>query len=146
MRKYPRKAHELALQINQPFLPKLIRLFLYGQRHPDAPVPTWDQDISLSTNFDDRISVFHSAVATYYAPSDHSGIYGMHKQCIRSTPSWRQGPARHDCVFIKNNTELDGMRGLHVVQVLMFLSFTSRCILYPCAVIGSLGLARPSIG
>jgi hypothetical protein len=59
----------------------------------------------------------------------------MHKQCIRSTPSWRQGPARHDCVFIKNGTELDGMRGLHVVQVLMFLSFTSRCVLYPCALV-----------
>jgi hypothetical protein len=60
----------------------------------------------------------------------------MHKQCIRSTPNWRQkGPPRQDCIFIKKDTELDGMRGLHVAQVLLFLSFTSRRILYPCALV-----------
>ena len=73
-----RKAHELALQINQPDLPSHIHRFLFSQHHPDDPFPTRDQDISL-TNFDDNISVFHSAIATYYAPSDHSGTYGMHK-------------------------------------------------------------------
>jgi hypothetical protein len=94
-----------------------------------------DQDISLSTIFDDKISVFHSANATYYAPSDHSGIFGMHKQCIRSNPNWRQGSPRRDCIFVKKDPELDGMRGLHVGQVLLFLSFTSRRIPYPCALV-----------
>ena len=59
----------------------------------------------------------------------------MHKQCIRSTPNWRQGPPRRDCIFIEKDPELHGMRRLHVVQVLMFLSFTSRGIPYPCALV-----------
>lgn len=59
----------------------------------------------------------------------------MHKQCIRSTPQWRQGPPRHDCVFVKKDTELVGMRGLQVAQVILFLSFTSRHISYPCALV-----------
>lgn len=91
--------------------------------------------MTLLTIFDDRISVFHSAVATFYAPSDHSGIYGMHRQLIRSNPNWRQGSPRHDCVFIEKDKELDGMRGLHVVQVLLFLSFTSHHVPYPCALV-----------
>ena len=132
---YPRKAGALALQINQPDLPNYIRRFLYSQRNPDDPFPALDQDISLSTIFDDKISVFHSAFATYYAPSDPSGVHGMLKQCIRSTPNWRQGPPRRDCVFIKKDAGLDGMRGLHVAQVLLFLSFTSRRVLYPCALV-----------
>ena len=93
-----------------------------------------DQDLSL-TNFDDKISVFHSAIATYYAPSDHSGIYGMSKQRIRSNPNWRQGPPRQDCIFIEKDPELDGMRGLHVAQVLLFLSFNSCHTPYPCALV-----------
>ena len=59
----------------------------------------------------------------------------MHRQCIRSTPKWRQGPPRHDCVFIKKDPELEGMRGLRVAQVLLFLSFTSRHIPYSCALV-----------
>ena len=59
----------------------------------------------------------------------------MHKQRIRSTPSWRRGPPRHDCIFIEKDPELDGMRGLHVAQVLLFLSFSSRSTPYPCALV-----------
>jgi hypothetical protein len=59
----------------------------------------------------------------------------MHKQCIRSTPNWRQGSPRRDCVFVEKDPELDGMRGLHVAQVLLFLSFTSRRIPYPTALV-----------
>jgi hypothetical protein len=59
----------------------------------------------------------------------------MCKQCIRSTPNWRQGPPCRDCIFIDKDPELDGMRGLYVAQVLLFLSFNSRHILYPCALV-----------
>ena len=134
-RKYPRKVHELALQINEPDLQNHIGRFIFSQLHPHDPFPTRDQDMSRYTLFENKVSVFHSAVATYYAPSDHSGICGMHKQRIRSTRSWRRGPPRRDCIFIEKNPELDGMQGLHVAQVLLFLSFTSRGVLYPCALV-----------
>lgn len=45
------------------------------------------------------ISVFNSAVATFYAPSDESSIHSMRWERIRSTRSWRKGPARCDCAF-----------------------------------------------
>ena len=79
------------------------------------------------------MSVFLSAVATYYAPSDPSGIGGMHREHIRATSSWRRGPARYDCAFVNSHPELEGMRGLHVVRVLLFFSFSFKGITYPCA-------------
>jgi len=42
---------------------------------------------------DGNISTFNSAIATFRAPSDTSGIYGMRREHIRATTSWRGGPA-----------------------------------------------------
>ena len=123
------------MQISQPDLPNHIHRFLFDQSHPDALFPTQDKEILLSTYFDEKISVFHSAVTTYYAPSDHSGIYGMLKQRIQLSPIWQHGSPHHDCIFIVKDPELDGMHGSHVVQVILFLSFTSHCIPYPCTLI-----------
>ncbi|KAF8135913.1 hypothetical protein K438DRAFT_1433878, partial [Mycena galopus ATCC 62051] len=53
-----------------------------------------------------------SAVAKFYAPSDHSGLHGMLHERIRAVRSWRGGPARHDCVFVEGNPDLPGFRGL----------------------------------
>ena len=69
------------------------------------------------------IFVYASAIANYHAPSDPSGIHGMHREHIRATPSWRQGPARYDCAFVNSKPELDSMHGLSVVHVLLFFSF-----------------------
>ena len=49
---------------------------------------------------DGRIEVFNSAIATFHAPSDISGIAGMRREHIRAMPSWRNGPARYDTVLI----------------------------------------------
>ncbi|KAF8806485.1 hypothetical protein BYT27DRAFT_7224251 [Phlegmacium glaucopus] len=46
-----------------------------------------------------HISVFHSAKATYYAPSNHSGI------------------ARHDCIFVVKDQTIPGICGLYVAKV-----------------------------
>ena len=42
---------------------------------PMASLWPLDQDIFLSTIFNDKVSVFHLAIAMYYAPSDPSGMY-----------------------------------------------------------------------
>ncbi|KIL61333.1 hypothetical protein M378DRAFT_82595, partial [Amanita muscaria Koide BX008] len=49
--------------------------------------------------FTGNVYVYPSAVATYCAPSDLSGVGGMFREQIRSTHSWRSGPERRDCVF-----------------------------------------------
>ena len=59
----------------------------------------------------------------------------MHREHIRATPSWRQGHPRYDCVFLNSRPELDGMRALDVVRVLLFFSFTFEDVTYPCALV-----------
>ncbi|GBE89318.1 predicted protein [Sparassis crispa] len=78
-RSYPRYLDELAADISQPQLPVLTRRFLYDQIHRHDP----DAISSNVVELDDcpivinKISVFHSAVAIFYAPSDIFGIHGM---------------------------------------------------------------------
>ncbi|KAH9969230.1 hypothetical protein BJV74DRAFT_784842 [Russula compacta] len=87
-----------------------------------------------------QVKVFHSALATYHAPSDLSGIGGMHHKWIRAVPSWQIGAGRYDCVFIDCEPELDSFASLYVTCVKMFLSFIIEDKLeaagdYPCALV-----------
>jgi len=82
-----------------------------------------------------KISVFHSAVATFHAPSDPSGMHGMRRERIRSTPSWRGREARRDCAFVVENETQNGMRGMAVVRVILLFSFEYEGIYYPCALV-----------
>lgn len=82
--------------------------------------------------FAGTISVFASAVASYYAPSDPSGIRAMRREHIRATPSWRQGSARYDCAFVNSEPGLDG---LSVVRILLFFSFSFDEKTYACALV-----------
>ena len=125
----------LALQINQPSLPELIRRFLYDQQYPDCPLTSTNVSLHACPPFAGMISVFASAIASYYAPSDPSGICGMRTERIRATPLWRQGPARYDCAFINSKPELDGMRGLSIVRILLFFSFVFDGKTHPCALV-----------
>ena len=77
----------LARQINQPSLPQLIQQFLYDQQYPDCPLTSTNVSLHACPPFSGMISVFASAAANYYAPSDPSGIRGMHREHIRATPS-----------------------------------------------------------
>lgn len=109
--------------------------FLYDQLHPDAAVNGADVDLSLCPQFRGKVYTYHSAVATFHAPSDICGVFGMQRFTIRSTPSWRNGPARHDCIFAEKDPTLPGFQGLYVAQVILFFSFSYRNIDYPCALV-----------
>ena len=87
VRGYPRDCYELAAYIQVPHLPALIRRFLYVQQH-DGPVELGENiDLGLCPPAPHRISVFPSAVAYFYAPSDVCGVKGMRKERIRFVPS-----------------------------------------------------------
>lgn len=81
------------------------------------------------------VSVFHSAMATFFAPSDPSGSHGMRQEHIRSTPSWHGGEPRHDCAFVVVDEERPGMRGMAVVRVRLFFSVEFDMVHYPCALV-----------
>lgn len=59
----------------------------------------------------------------------------MRREYIRSTPRWKNGPPRHDCVYVEKDPEGSGFRGLGVAQVRMFFSLMNNGILYQCALV-----------
>jgi hypothetical protein len=121
--------------MEQPRLHELIRRFLFDQLNPDAPVPGGQIPLAQCPDFAERIFLYNSARAVFYAPSDISGVGGMHHERIRATKSWYRGPPRYDCVFLEHNTDLAGFRGLHAARVRMFFRFKYRGVDYPCALI-----------
>ena len=82
-----------------------------------------------------KISVFNSASAMFYAPSDLCGIGGMWHKYIHTCPNWRNEGPRRDCAFVVTNPEFPGFRGMDVTRALSFFSFSFLDQLYPCAVV-----------
>ena len=134
---YPKTLHDLADYIGEPKLPEYVRRFLYDQVYPDADVCGMDSPLEACPDAPPflQVKVFHSALATYYAPSDVSGIGGMHREWIRATPSWKNGTSRYDCVFIGKDPKLDGFASLHVARVRLFISFTVDGVDYQCSLV-----------
>ncbi|PSR76412.1 hypothetical protein PHLCEN_2v8447 [Hermanssonia centrifuga] len=131
-RAYPRTLPELGTHFGVPHLPSLVAFFLYDQTHSE-PLP--DGSPTPPCPPLQHIKVYHSAAATFYAPSDISGIGGMRRERIRATPSWFNGPPRYDCVFAENDSTVEGFRGLHAARVKTFFSFECGGVEYPCALI-----------
>lgn len=124
-----RMPHALQREINEPEFLDLLAEFLNNQisrsRQPCPSLPS----------IQCKIAVYPSAVAMYYAPSDISGVGGMHREHIQAVSSWRNGPPRYDCVFVNTDPDAEGMRGLDVARAYMFFSFQAGGRKYPCALI-----------
>lgn len=125
---------DLATEFNQPNLIVSTQKFLYEQLHPGSSASDIPAD-QLPPLHGERFSVFPSARATFYAPSDICGTGGMSYERIRAVPSWRKGPARYDCVFVETDADAEGMAGLDIGRVRLFYSFSFEGILYPCALV-----------
>ncbi|KAJ7648793.1 hypothetical protein DFH06DRAFT_1423544, partial [Mycena polygramma] len=132
-RSYPRFAPDLATHIKVPNFTELLANFLHDQISSEK----YDDDTSEDgiDVKDYPLSVYHSAIATFYAPSDFSGIRGMRRERIRSTPSWRKHGPRRDCAFAVEDQNEKGFRGMSVVRVRLFFSFTHDGVDYPCALV-----------
>ncbi|KAG2095408.1 hypothetical protein BD769DRAFT_1631555 [Suillus cothurnatus] len=123
-------------ELDIPSFPTLIHLFLYDQIHADDHHSFADVPLCDCPSYMGPIKIFHSAAATFVAPSDPSGITGMRHQHIHATPSWHNGPARFDCAFVNTDDRQDGMLSMDVVQIFCFFSFTfTNGRTYPCALI-----------
>jgi hypothetical protein len=134
---YPRNIDSLGAQLGIN-LSSLTRRFLYDQLNPDSDTPGSNVTLSKCPEVRGSVFVFHSAVATFYAPSDLSGIGGMYRERIRATPSWKKGNRsvpRYDCVLVDVSPSLSPMRGLLVGRVRLFFSFHHNGITYPCALL-----------
>ncbi|KDQ49060.1 hypothetical protein JAAARDRAFT_143949 [Jaapia argillacea MUCL 33604] len=134
-RGYPRQLEALAERISQPELVSHTRRFLFQELHPEDKRPNTDIRLEECLQFNGPVSVFHSAQATFYAPSDLSGVGGMYRERIRAMPSWRKGPGRYDCVFVHDDPSVPRMAGLDIAWVRLFFSFKYLGKLYSCALV-----------
>ena len=113
-----------------------IRHFLYDQLNPDADIPGDQADLRICPVFHGKVQVFHSAAATFCAPSDQLGIGGMHCEIIHATPSWQGGHPHYDCVFVaKGGMDTEGFRSLLVGRVHLFFSCVHTGHLYSCTLV-----------
>ncbi|KAJ7234268.1 hypothetical protein C8J57DRAFT_1453129 [Mycena rebaudengoi] len=130
-RGYPKYLLALAAYIGEPDFPLLFRQFLHAEVHgpiDDGALPV----LETCPAFAGRISVHHSAVARFYAPSDLGGAGGMYRERIRSNPHWH-GYARRDTVLIDVGGPVMG--GIIIGRVRLFFSFVFQGQDYECALV-----------
>ncbi|KAG9223441.1 hypothetical protein PLEOSDRAFT_154734 [Pleurotus ostreatus PC15] len=134
-RGYPSSVSALAEYISQPKFPDALRRFLWSQDNPQAHLSAADVALDACPCFSGHISVYHSAVARFYAPSNLCGAGGMYQERIRSNPCWRGEHPRYDTVFVSTDADAPGMAGMTIGRVLLFFSFRHQQVYYPCALV-----------
>ncbi|KAF8328032.1 hypothetical protein F5887DRAFT_1083299 [Amanita rubescens] len=136
----PRDLEGIAADHSIPNFPDLVKRFLYLESNPDIVPADSNVDISHCPPFHQQVHIYHSATCIYSALRNSNGTGGLAiHQRIYCTPSWRKGPPRYDCVFVNNNSDLPGFKGLWVGQVLLLFSIKaprgSRVPDTPCALV-----------
>jgi hypothetical protein len=126
----------IADEIGQPNFVNLIQQFLYVQHRSDSDSEATSSSTSSELpEFRGKIGVCSSVIATFFAPSDISGIGGMQCERIRAINTWRNSAGRFDCVFVSTDPTAEGMRGFDIARVKLFFSLKHEGIRYPCALI-----------
>ena len=83
---------------------ELLRRFLYEQINPNTAAASADILLDACPSFVGAISVFNSAIARFYAPSNLCGASGMYHEHIHSNPNWRREYARYDMMFVETGS------------------------------------------
>ncbi|KAG1747268.1 uncharacterized protein EDB91DRAFT_1235985 [Suillus paluster] len=122
-------------ELTIPHLYNLLHRFLFEQVNPDDQRSPSEVPLASCPQFDGKIQVFNSASSTFYAPSDRSGIGGMHQEHICACPLWRNEAPRYDCVFVNTDAGVKGMRGMDIARVMCFFSLMFKAVSYPCTVV-----------
>ena len=132
---YLRSLEALTAHINYPQLPALACRFLFDQTNKNPEITSDDVDLDDCPMIEGKISVFHSAVTSFFAPSDECGLHGMCQERIQSCPLWWGKAPCHDCAFVVKDEDKPGMHGINVTHVQLFFSFIHNRQEYPCALI-----------
>lgn len=131
-RQYPADVYSLATHIAFPSFPFLLRASPNDQLDGSDPEADADSEADILETLS-PIPVFHSATATFHAPSDPPGLRGLRRERIRCTPSWRSTGPRRGCVFAVEKQDQHSFRGMSAVRTRLFFSFPYEGEEYPCA-------------
>jgi hypothetical protein len=85
---YPNMIEALAAHIEQLRFPKLLQCFLYDQLNPDVDILADDIPLHHCPVFNGQISMYHSAVARYFASSNLCDVGSMYQEWICSNLEW----------------------------------------------------------
>ncbi|KAF8545891.1 hypothetical protein OG21DRAFT_1428433, partial [Imleria badia] len=83
---------DLSVELEVPQVCELVQRFLFQMSNPQDPCDLANIPLHECPMYDGNVKVFNAASVTFYAPSDLSGIGGMRREMIRSSPSWRHSP------------------------------------------------------
>ncbi|KAF9497958.1 hypothetical protein BDN71DRAFT_1481491 [Pleurotus eryngii] len=106
---YPHRLDLLAEHINVPELQGLMQRFLYDYLYPDVHYSSNDIALDDCLDIHSKVSVYHSAIAMLFAPSDMS--------------DWHGSGERRDCAFVVEDQECPGFEGMAIVRILLLFSF-----------------------
>ncbi|KAI0350129.1 hypothetical protein OH77DRAFT_1573834 [Trametes cingulata] len=128
---------DMALRIAQPNLGTLLNAYLQREIYPGVQVgPGFPVEELPHVSSRMKIGRFFSASAVFFAPSELCGPGGMHREIIRSNPSWLSKAPRYDTVLVRVDPGAQGVRtGMRVARVRAFLSFTFEDDLHCCALV-----------
>ena len=118
----------LANDIGEPHLHQYLQQFLQDQLKLDG-------SSSAFFYLPDKIYVYSSAIATFYAPSNLCGSSNMCHECMHAVTSWRQCAPQYDRVFINTDESEPGMCSLSVSWANPFFTTTVNCVKYSCALV-----------
>ncbi|KAI9455610.1 hypothetical protein F5148DRAFT_984714, partial [Russula earlei] len=80
-----------------------------------------------------KITIYPSAIATFYAPSNISGIGGMCCECIHTVKSWRKRHGCYNTIFVNTAPSIEGMQGLDITCVQLFFILSCWCQISLCS-------------
>ena len=128
-------------QVDKLNLTCLIQEFIYEQQPPSSNA----HDIANLPQFYEKITIHTTAIATFHAPSNLSGIGGMKCECIHAVAHWQKCPGHYNTMFINtasNNTSNNNgdsavcrILSLDVAQAHLFFSFALDGVKYQCALV-----------
>ena len=113
-----------------------LRRFLQMELDPEGPDPDQvDIDQCPYVWAGERISIYHSASATFYAPSELSGPHGMHREMIRAAPLWWGEYPRYDTVLVKTDPDAIGIDAMTAARVRCFFMYKHDGVTHKCALV-----------
>jgi hypothetical protein len=118
---YPNILNALAVYIRQPGFPAALQRFVYTQCHPG-----YEDFPPILPEFLSKISVFHSATASFYAPSNLCGADSMHHEHIHANSSWKGSPWFDTTIVTVSDGNIEKeqvMHGMLVAHVLLLFSY-----------------------
>ena len=123
--------HDVAAIVGEANFCKQLQLFIRDQQQDNNSKSNVVSSLLGLPLLPNKIFVYTSAVATFYAPSNISCITGMHSEHICTDNTYHHGNGHYDCMSVNTDPLQLGMHGLDVAHARLFFPFTFEWVSIP---------------